>query len=102
HQNPIVFLGCTHYSFRAALFVEAFSELGFPRVTLLDPVPASAMSLAQDQFFSEGTNGIRIEFISPYRLPEVEQKTIATLLDQISPITAEAFRSGRVMPELAD
>jgi glutamate racemase len=102
HQNPIVFLGCTHYSFRAALFVEAFAELGFPRVTLLDPVPASALSMAQDPFCSEGTDGIRIEFISPYRLPDVEQKTIATLLDQISPITAEAFRSGRVMPELAD
>ena len=102
HQNPIVFLGCTHYSFRAALFVEAFSELGFPRVTLLDPVPASALSLAQDPFCFEGTGRIRIEFISPYRLPDVEQKTIATLLDQISPTTAEAFRNGRVMPELAD
>ena len=102
HQHPIVFLGCTHYSFRAALFVKAFSDLGFPKITLLDPVPASAMSLAKDQFFSEGTEGIQIEFISPYRLPDVEQKTIATLLDQISPITAEAFRNGRVMPELAD
>lgn len=102
HQHPIVFLGCTHYSFRADLFVEAFSELGFPRITLLDPVPASALSLAQDHFFPEGTDGIRIEFISPYRLPDVEQKTIATLLDQISPMTAEAFRNGRVMPELAD
>jgi glutamate racemase len=102
HQHPNVFLGCTHYSFRADLFVEAFSDLGFPRVTLLDPVPASALSLAQDHFFPEGTDGIRIEFISPYRLPDVEQKTIATLLDQISPMTAEAFRNGRVMPELAD
>ena len=102
HQHPIVFLGCTHYSFRADLFVEAFSDLGFPKITLLDPVPASAMSLAQDQFFFEGIGRIRIEFISPYRLPDVEQKTIATLLDQISPITAEAFRNGRVMPELAD
>ena len=79
-----------------------FSHLGFPRVTLLDPGPASALSLAQDQLFSEGTDGIRIEFISPYKLPDVEQKTIATLLDQISPMTAEAFRNGRVMPELAD
>ena len=102
HQHPIVFLGCTHYSFRADLFVEAFSDLGFPKITLLDPVPASALSLAQDHFFPEGTDGIRIEFISPYRLPDVEQKTIATLLDQISPMTAEAFRNGRVMPELAD
>ncbi|MCH2290562.1 MAG: hypothetical protein MK447_11635, partial [SAR324 cluster bacterium] len=97
-----VFLGCTHYSFRADLFVEAFSDLGFPRVTLLDPVPVSALFLAQDQFCYEGTDGIRIEFVSPYRLPDMEQKTIATLLDQISPITAEAFRNGRVMPELAD
>ena len=102
HQDPIVFLGCTHYSFRADLFVEAFAELGFPNVTLLDPVPASALSLAKDQFFPEGINGIRIEFVSPYRLPDGEQKTIATLLDQISPITAEAFRNGRVMQELAD
>ena len=102
HQHPIVFLGCTHYSFRADLFVKAFSDLGFPKITLLDPVPASALSLAQDHFFPEGTDGIRIEFISPYRLPDVEQKTIATLLDQISPMTAEAFRNGRVMPELAD
>ncbi len=102
HQHPIVFLGCTHYCFRADLFVEAFSELGFPRVTLLDPVPSSALSLAQDQIFTEGTRRIRIEFISPYRLPDVEQKTIATLLDQISPMTAKAFRNGRVMPELAD
>ena len=101
HQHPIVFLGCTHYSFRADLFVEAFSELGFSRVTLLDPVPASGMSLAQNHFISEGTDGIRIEFISPYKLPDVEQKTIATLLEKISPITAEAFLNGRVMPELA-
>ena len=28
HQDPIVFLGCTHYSFRADLFVKAFAELG--------------------------------------------------------------------------
>ena len=102
HQDPIVFLGCTHYSFRADLFVKAFAELGFTKVTLLDPVPASALSMAKDQFFSEGTDRIRIEFISPYRLPDVEQKTIATLLDQISPITAEAFRNGQVMPELVD
>ena len=102
HQDPIVFLGCTHYSFRADLFVKAFAELGFTKVTLLDPVPASALSMAKDQFFSEGTDRIRIEFISPYRLPDVEQKTIATLLEQISPITAEAFRNGRVMPELVD
>ena len=102
HQDPIVFLGCTHYSFRADLFVEAFSDLGFPRVTLLDPVPASALSLAQDQFCSEGADRIQIEFISPYRLPDVEQKTIVSLLDQISPMTAEAFRNGRVMPELVD
>ena len=102
HQDPIVFLGCTHYSFRADLFVKAFAELGFTKVTLLDPVPASALSMAKDQFFSEGTDRIRIEFISPYRLPDVEQKTIATLLEQISPMTAEAFRNGRVMPELAD
>ena len=102
NQHPIVFLGCTHYSFRADLFVEAFSDLGFPKITLLDPVPASAISLAQDHFCSEGTGRIWIEIISPYRLPDVEQKTIATLLDQISPITAEAFRNGQVMPELVD
>ena len=104
HQNPnegpIVFLGCTHFSFRSDCFKEAFAELGFPEISLLDPVPEAANKLIQEHRLQKQEGGIQIQFISPYRLPELEQKTISALLNQISPQTAQAFLNGSVLPGL--
>ena len=98
---PIVFLGCTHYSFRAESFVKAFSSLGYPEIQLIDPNPAAAEMLA-GIFREDGTGGhLEVEFLTPYPLPASERNGMGRMLEDLPPQTAAAFRQARVIPELA-
>ena len=98
---PIVFLGCTHYSFRAESFVKAFASLGYPEIQLIDPNPAAAEMLA-GIFREDGTRGqCELEFLTPYPLPASERIGMGRMLEDLSPQTAAAFRQARVIPELA-
>ena len=99
--GPIVFLGCTHYSFRAESFVKAFASLGYPEIQLIDPNPAAAEMLA-GIFREEGTGGhCELEFLTPYPLPASERNSMGRMLEALSPQTAAAFRQALVIPELA-
>ena len=97
---PIVFLGCTHYSFRKECFVDAFAEIGFPEIQLLDPNPVAAEMLLQDTNPIESDKGLELEFLTPYPLPNQEIHTINTFLEKICLNTSKAFRQPYVIPEL--
>ena len=98
---PIVFLGCTHYSFRAESFVKAFASLGYPEIQLIDPNSVAAEMLAG--IFREDETGGQCEqeFLTPYPLPASERNGMGRMLEDLSPQTAAAFRQARVIPELA-
>jgi glutamate racemase len=98
--RPIIFLGCTHYSFRQELFIKVFKELGFQDVTLVDPIPEAASLLSKEPILEKQEGGIQIKFITPYHLPEKEKKTVFSMLNYISPLTGEAFLNGSIVPEL--
>ena len=103
----IVYLGCTHYSYRESLFRDAFLQEGFSEITLLNPNLAAAESLAkiilQDQeSVTIQPQDISLEFITPYAIPEKEKITLSQLLNPVSVETSTAFQNARICPELLD
>ncbi len=103
----IVYLGCTHYSYRESLFHDAFLQEGFSEITLLNPNLAAAEYLAkiilQDQeSVTIQPQDISLEFITPYAIPEKEKITLSQLLNPVSVETSTAFQNARICPELLD
>ncbi|MDM8547636.1 hypothetical protein QUF61_14185 [Candidatus Venteria ishoeyi] len=72
-----LFLGCTHYGYRASLFRQVFAQRGY-RVTLLNPNDAFAQLISQQ--LGEQVYRFSAHFFSRYMLPVQELTTISRLV----------------------
>ena len=101
----IVFLGCTHYIYRENLFYHSFSLEGFKNINILNPNFASALYLRDLVFLEKKKlklerNKISLEFITPYAIPEQEEKTLTKLINPVSKNTSSALQNAIICPEL--
>ena len=106
-DHLIVFLGCTHYSYRENLFHQAFIQEGFSNITMLNPNHAAAEKLQKSimdakQSDQSKKNKFTVDFVTPYEIPEQERITLKNLLNPISPQTSNAFQNARLLPDLLD
>lgn len=101
-EQAFVFLGCTHYGYRAEQFAQAFAELGASPVFLLNPNEHCNPFLSSEPFHaSEPTLPLeKIRFLSRYRLPDNEVSNVAQILEVTSSRTANALRNYEHQPQL--
>ena len=72
----IAFLGCTHYALRESLFKSAFTNTGFTKARIINPNLHAAKYLVQKtlqswEYSKSKTTDIAIQFISPYKVPDL-------------------------------
>ncbi|MBF0288318.1 MAG: aspartate/glutamate racemase family protein [SAR324 cluster bacterium] len=91
------FLGCTHYGYRKTFFKQAFAELGYNDVTILNPNECAFRHVLFSQ--NQNSSGDRepthltIEFASRYALPEKEISTLSQFLAPYSSQTVHALQN---------
>ncbi len=101
--RPLLFLGCTHYSFQAGIFAEMLHEVTGQAPLVLDPNPSAARELAESAFQYTGEwHPAKVNFVTPYELPQEEIRTLTYFLQNMSPVASKAFEKGTVVPELVD
>jgi len=97
----VVSLNCTHFGYARPLWEEAFEELGFPGVTVLDPNP-----LMTDLVLREGgarryeETRVTVEVVSKTPVPADVRAALGVLLRSTSPATADALESYTRVPDL--
>jgi len=106
-DHLMLFLGCTHYSYRENMFKMAFINEGFNKLTVLNPNYAAAEKLKNYVLNDESINYVlknnfSINFLTPYAIPELEKITLNKLLTPISPETSQALINAQIVPELLD
>lgn len=102
-REVAVFLGCTHYGYRASLFQRALQEEGVV-AHVLDPNEAMATAATELIGRLGGPPAPRsdpdIRFWSRYPLPPTEISTISGYLQPLSPASAAAVRGYHLDPSL--
>jgi len=93
-------LNCTHYGYAADIFNRAFHNKGADPEALINPNSAMADAFISRSGTSRYTDAeIRARVIYMQEPPEVQMRTIGTLLERISPSVAKAFRDTEVIPD---
>ncbi|MBF0279405.1 MAG: aspartate/glutamate racemase family protein [SAR324 cluster bacterium] len=99
------FLGCTHYAYRQAMFEQVFADLGFPRMTILNPNEEAAQTIFRKVSKEKGQSSdhpyLSVEFVSRYSLPLREIETLSHFLSH-SPPTVAALKNYTLKPDLFD
>jgi len=101
----IVFLACTHYTYRELFFYNSFSLEGYKNINIISPNFASALFLRdfillEKKDLNIKTSEISLEFISPYSIPKQEKETLTKLINPISTDTSLALQNAIIFPEL--
>jgi glutamate racemase/ribosomal protein S18 acetylase RimI-like enzyme len=89
NQSVGLFLGCTHYGYRAMLFQKSFERYGIT-THILDPNHAFAQSIIEHSGVQTAPSSVN--FLSSYALPQAELLNISMLLAPQSPVLAEAVQ----------
>ena len=101
----IIYLGCTHYSYREKLFQTAFDNEGYKKLALVNPNLDAAQAIFKYILKYKGSSTIQpkeisLDFVTPYAIPEQETSTLSQLLNLVSVETSVAFKNATVCPEL--
>lgn len=96
-ERVALFLGCTHYGYREAIFAEALAALG-PAPRLLNPNHRFAAQIRAA--VGRDFEAIHVRFLSRYRPPPAELHNVPRLLAPLSQATAAAVRQVEVDPGL--
>lgn len=97
----VVSLNCTHFGYARPLWEEAFEQLGYPAVKVLDPNP-----LMTDLVLSEGAprrypeTKVTVEVVSKTPITPEVRTALAALLRTTSPATADALEHWTHAPDL--
>lgn len=97
----IASLNCTHFGYAGPLWAQAFAELGFPSVRVLDPNPRMA-DVVLDAYGPRrfAATQTRVEVVSKTELPADVRASLGRLLRATSPATAEALAHYERVPDL--
>lgn len=94
-------LNCTDYGYSLQQFKQVFGELGFSNVVFIDPNPFLADKILKSKLgncFPQ--TEVSIKVVSKTPIVEKEIISIGSLLERISPATAEALRHYTLDPQL--
>ena len=101
-ENPIfISFNCTHFGYIADLFREAFAARGYPDIAVIDPNPMMADFMFQPQVvnrYPETT--VTVEIISKTEISEERGQSLVSLLQPLSPETANALVNYTFDPKL--
>ncbi len=91
-----VFLGCTHYGYRKPFFQQAFAELGYQDIIILNPNEHAYQHVLPSPTPESQNNHqppqLTIEFVSRYALPVQEVSTLSQFLAPHSSKTVAALQ----------
>lgn len=94
-------LNCTDYGYSMQQFRDAFAEKGYPEIKIIDPNPRMADFLFESQYSNRHPETeVTVEIISKTIIKEEEITSTGSLLQLISPRTAEALRDYQYEPKL--
>ncbi len=99
-KDVLVSLNCTHYPYIKGLFEEKIEAQGFNVIAVLDPNPYMADLLFPEKYlnrFAEAEVGVYV--LSQPVLDDDRIASIAPLLNEVSPITAEALEDWDFDPQ---
>ncbi len=96
-------LNCTDYGYSAGLFRQAFAAAGYPDIPIIDPNSRLADFLfAPSLLHRFPETEVTVEVVSKIVITREMIESIGSLLQTVSPPTAEALRLYRHDPELFD
>jgi glutamate racemase len=96
-------LNCTHYGFSMKQFKNEFAQAGYPEIVIIDPNPEMSDFLFKPPYINRyPETNVTVEVISKTKISEREIKSLAKLLQQVSPTTATAYENYQYNPELFD
>ena len=100
--NPIyVSFNCTHYGYISDVFANKFEQKNRPAEKLIDPNPKMADFIFKDELKNRYSNTeVNIKIVSQPELPEEKLESIGSLIEKISPNTAQAMLDYEFTPEL--
>jgi len=102
--TPIfISLNCTHYGYSMQQFKEIFAASGYPEIEIIDPNPEMADFLFKPPYVNRyPETKVTVEVVSKTKIGERKIKSLSRLLQEVSPVTAEALQNYRYDPELFD
>ena len=95
HRGDAIVAGlcCTHYGYRAAHFGAALRRSAWERVEVVDPNERMSLTLfPADRQATPGHTEVSVEVVSRALILDEEVRSIAALIDPISPACAAALR----------
>lgn len=96
-------LNCTHYGYSIQQFKTVFAEAGYPDIEIIDPNPQMADFLFKPPYINRyPKTNVTVEVVSKTKISDQEIESLAKLLQQVSPATADAFQNYKDDPELFD
>ena len=96
-------LNCTHYGYSLQQFKDAFAEMGYPGIEIIDPNPLMADFLFKPPYVNRfPETKVTVEVVSKTKISKEEIESLAKLLRQLSPATATAFENYQYNPDLFD
>ncbi len=96
-------LNCTHYGYSMAQFKDVFALQGFSDIKIIDPNPQMADFLFKPPYLNRyPQTDVTVEVVSKTKISQEEINSLAKLLQQVSPVTAQAFQNYRYEPDLFD
>ncbi|PIE90376.1 MAG: hypothetical protein CR997_06190 [Acidobacteria bacterium] len=100
-ESAYAYLGCTHYGYRKALFVDVFKEQGV-HVETVNPNEGAVEDLLKNIHPPQEDKAFEMEceVVSRYPLSKSTQATLTHYLYPVSPATVEAIKSVTLSPHL--
>lgn len=96
-------LNCTHYGYSMQQFKDIFATAGYPDIEIIDPNPQMADFLFKPPYINRyPKTKVTVDIVSKTKISEQEINSLSCLLQQVSPLTAEAFQNYQYNPELFD
>lgn len=96
-------LNCTHYGYSMQQFKDVFAAVGYPEIEIIDPNPQMADFLFKPPYIHRyAKTNVTVEVVSKTKISEQEIKSLAKLLQQVSPATATAYENYQYNPDLFD
>jgi glutamate racemase len=97
----LVSLNCTHYGYSLSFWEKAFEEAGITPLAILNPNPRLTDVLFEPKFMGRyQKTEVTVRVVSMVEISRQKIDSLATLLERLSPETAEALRRYEHRPSL--
>lgn len=98
-ETVLAFLGCTHYGYQAVQFRRILGPL-VTELRVLNPNQAAVDTILSMLNTTPGKGGLKIEFITRYKIPGVVIQSMSEYIGEIAPMTLSALENFTLLPGL--